>query len=106
ITDQWPGKLQKNSYGPSPLIALAGKVTEVVPPPPTRSVWAITRGSSAGAWCPSRPAALPTEAPAAGSEAYVITELWAIAATGSWPVWRRVMVNSVHEEGTVIEPTL
>ena len=48
ITDQWPGKLQKNSYGPSPLIALAGKVTEVVPPPPTSSVWAITRGSSAG----------------------------------------------------------
>src|SRR5690606_17269776 len=49
---------------------------------------------------------MPSAAMAARSEASEITTLWPIAATGSWPVWRRVMVNSVHEEGTVIEPTL
>src|SRR5690606_344129 len=39
ITAQWPGKLQKNSYGPAPWILLTAKVTDVVCPPPTRSEW-------------------------------------------------------------------
>lgn len=45
IAAQWPGKLQKNTYGPSPWMALTGKLTDVDPPPPISSVWAMTRSS-------------------------------------------------------------
>ena len=42
-----PGKLQKNANGPLPWILLAGKLTDVVSPPPITLVCAITRGSAA-----------------------------------------------------------
>ena len=42
---EWPGKLQKNSYGPSPWMLATGKVTVVDWPPPISSVWAMTRVS-------------------------------------------------------------
>src|SRR5690606_417358 len=43
---------------------------------------------------------------AARSEASDTTTLWPIAATGSLPTCLRLMVNSLHDEGTVIESTL
>ena len=42
-----PGKLQKNSYGPPSLILLTAKLTDVVWPPPIKSVFATTRASPA-----------------------------------------------------------
>ena len=46
IMAAWPGKLQKNTCGPSPCSLLTGTLTEVVWPPPTMVVWATTRASS------------------------------------------------------------
>lgn len=44
---EWPGKLQKNWYGPPSAILLTGKLTEVVSPPPIIAECAMTRASSA-----------------------------------------------------------
>src|SRR5690606_20154699 len=48
---------------------------------------------------------MPSAATPARSEAWEITTLWPIAATGSLPTCLRLMVNSLQEAGTVIEPT-
>lgn len=44
IRAEWPGKLQKNEYGPAPSFA-TGTLTDVLSPPPTTLLWAITRAS-------------------------------------------------------------
>src|SRR5690554_3813578 len=49
---------------------------------------------------------MPSATTPAMSAAVVITTLWPIAATGSLPTWRIVMVNSLHDAGTVISFTL
>src|SRR5690606_21761589 len=40
------------------------------------------------------------------SEDAVTTTLWPIAASGSWPVWVRLMVNSLQVDGTLIDDRL
>src|SRR5690348_17959425 len=47
IMAAWPGKLQKNTYGPPLLILLTGKLTDAVSPPPISLVCAMMRGSAA-----------------------------------------------------------
>src|SRR6185312_3353586 len=47
ISAEWPGKLQKNTYGPPFLILLIGKLTDAVSPPPINLVCAMIRESSA-----------------------------------------------------------
>src|SRR5690606_34717527 len=42
MSAEWPGKLQKNEFGPAPSLA-TGKVTEVLSPPPTSFECAMTR---------------------------------------------------------------
>src|SRR5690606_953157 len=49
---------------------------------------------------------MPSVAMPERSEASAMTTLWPIVFTGSAPVCLRVMVNSLHADGTVIEPTL
>src|SRR5512138_75630 len=48
---------------------------------------------------------MPSVAIPARSEASETTTLWPIAATGSLPVCLRLMVNLLHDDGTVMEPT-
>ncbi len=47
IRVEWPGKLQKNEYGPPLAILATGKLTEVLSPPPISLLWATTRASPA-----------------------------------------------------------
>src|SRR5690606_19561441 len=49
---------------------------------------------------------MPSAATACMSASAVTTTLWPMAATGILPVWLSVILNSVHEAGMVIEPTL
>src|SRR5690606_12885116 len=49
---------------------------------------------------------MPSVAMPERSEAADTTTLWPMVFTGRVPVCLRVMVNSLHEDGTVIEPTL
>ena len=46
ISEEWPGKLQKNEYGPAPSLE-TGIFTEVDSPPPTTLECEMTRLSPA-----------------------------------------------------------
>src|SRR5688500_6315230 len=87
-----PGKLQKNVYGPPSLILLTAKITEVVLPPPISSVFATTRASSALRYPPATPAETPSPATPCTSASLLITTLWPITSTASWPVCLRVIL--------------
>src|SRR6476659_5863789 len=49
---------------------------------------------------------MPSAVTPCASDALAITTLWPMAVAAIVPVCLRVMVNFLHEAGTVIEPTL
>src|SRR5690606_35763629 len=104
ISARWPGKLQKNTYGPPSRIFATSKLTEADSPPPSIFVCAITRVSPSLTCSGETP--MPSAAIPAMSASFETTTLWPIAVIGMVPTCLRLMVNWVQLEGTVIESTL